>query len=61
MVRNDFNFDRIHMAQALIVDAQNDMMRCLHGGKVVDIVRDRMVQRLELAAEQLSKLQLDHG
>ena len=57
----DWNFDRICSAQALIADAQNDMLRCLHKGKVVDVVRDRMIQRIHSAADNLSKLKLNHN
>ena len=57
---NDWNYHRIHSAQSFIADAQSDMMRCLHRGDVVDVVRDRMVQRLTMAADQLSKLAISH-
>lgn len=57
---NDWNYDRMHTAQALIADAQNDMMRCLHGGEVVDVVRDRMCQRLRAAADSLEMIILCH-
>lgn len=56
----DWNFDRIHSAQALITDAQNDMMRCLYKGEVVDVVRDRMAQRLMSALSQIERLKLNH-
>lgn len=57
---NDWNYDRIHSAQALIADAQNDMMRCLYRAEVDDILRDRMIQRLRSAASNLEKLRLCH-
>lgn len=55
-----WNYDRIHTAQAQLADVQNDMMRCLHHGEVVDIVRDRMCQRLRSAADDLERLILCH-
>lgn len=58
--RKDWNFDRIHSAQALIADCQNDMMRCLHKGEVVDVVRDRMIQRLNAAAQSIGRTKLCH-
>lgn len=57
---NDWNYDRIHSAQAQIADAQNDMMRCLHRGEVNDVVRDRMCMRLRNAADNLDLLKLCH-
>ena len=62
MARNliEWNFDRIHSVQSLISDTQNDMMRCLHKGEVVDVVRDRMAQRLRAAADNIDKLALCH-
>ena len=57
---NDWNYDRIHSAQSLIVDCQGDMMRCLHKNEVNDVVRERMVQRLQMAADNLTKLSLCH-
>ena len=57
----DWNYDRIHTAQAQIADCQNDMMRCLYRGEVNDVVRERMVQRLRAAAQDLSRLRLCHG
>jgi len=57
---NDWNWDRIHSAQALIADVQNDMMNCLHRQQVADIVRDRMISRLTEAREQISRLSLYH-
>jgi hypothetical protein len=56
----EWNFDRIHSAQSLIFDTQNDMMRCLHKGEVLDVVRDRMAQRLRAAADNIDKLTLCH-
>ena len=56
----EWNYDRIHSAQALIADAQNDMMRSLHKGKVNDHVRDRMCRRLCDAADELQRLHLCH-
>jgi hypothetical protein len=56
----DWNYDRIHSAQALIADCQNDMMRCLHKGEIADVVRQRMVERLQSAAETIKKLILSH-
>ena len=56
----DYNYDRIHMAQAQIADCQNDMMRCLYRGEVYDIVLDRMCQRLRSAADELEKIRLCH-
>ena len=56
----DWNFDRIHYSQALIADVQNDMMRCLHKGQVVDVVRERIIQRLQSAAKQISLLKVNN-
>ena len=56
----DWNYDRIHSAQAQIADAQNDMMRCLHKSEVNDHVRERMVRRLQDAADDLERLKLCH-
>lgn len=62
MPRNtkEWNFDRIHTAQAQLADVQSDMMRCLHKSEVVDIVRERMCRRLRSAADDLDKLVLCH-
>ncbi len=62
MVRSDadWNFDRIHTAQAQIASAQDEMMRILHKGEAVDIVRDRMVRLLRDAAGDLEKIKLNH-
>lgn len=56
----DWNFDRMCTAQALLVDVQNDIMRCLHSGEVNDVVRERMQQRLWSAHESISRLALCH-
>lgn len=56
----DWNFDRIHSAQALIADCQNDMMRCLYQGRVSDVVQERMLERLKAAADQLSKITINN-
>lgn len=58
---SDWNYDRIHTAQAQIADCQNDMMRCLHRSEVNDVVRERMCQRLRSAADDLERLTLCHG
>lgn len=57
---NDWNWDRMHSAQALLADVQNDMMNCLHRHYVSDVVRDRMLQRLKSAHDQIEKLKLSH-
>ena len=57
---NDWNWDRIHSTQALIADVQRDMMDCLHRHEVVDVVRDRILQRLNSAAQEIEKLKLSH-
>lgn len=56
----DWNYDRMHSAFSFISEVQADMMRGLHKSEVSDFVRDRMVLRLKLAAEQLSMLKLHH-
>ena len=56
----DWNYDRIHTAQAQMQDVLGDMMRCLHRGEVNDIVRERMVMRLRDAADDLARLKLCH-
>lgn len=53
---NDWNWDRMHSAQALLAEVQNDMMNCLYRHYVSDVVRDRMLQRLTSAHDQISKL-----
>jgi hypothetical protein len=56
----DWNYDRIHTAQAQITDCQNDMMRCLYRGEVSDVVRERMCQRLRDATDDIQRLKLCH-
>lgn len=52
----DWNYDRIVMAQAQINDATGDMMRVLHRGEVSSVVRDRMVALLRSAADDIEKM-----
>jgi hypothetical protein len=56
----DWNYDRIHSAHSLICDVQNDMMRCLHRGEVIDVVRERIIQRLGSAVDSIERLRLSH-
>ena len=57
----DWNYDRIHSALSVMNDAQADMMRCLYRGAVNDVVQERMIQRLNLAIEQMEKLRIDNS
>lgn len=57
----DWNYDRIHGALSVMNDAQSDMMRSLYRGVVNDVVQERMVQRLNMAIEQIEKLRIDNS
>lgn len=57
----DWNFDRMSQAQAMMQEVERDMSRAMHKGKVVDVVKERMIENLRHAANDLAKLKLDHG
>jgi len=57
---NDWNFYIMHSVQALTADVQRDMMNCLKNDEVVDVVKERMLQRLKSAVKEIEMLKLTH-
>ena len=56
MEDKDWNYDRIVSAQAQISQAQSDMMTILNRGYVNEGMKDRMVEFLRRAADDIDRM-----
>ena len=54
----DYNYDRITSAKAMMGMVEDDMLRIIYRGNASSNIRNRMVEFLRIAAEEVEKIKV---